>query len=60
MPLRKGEKAPQSNVWFRVLQYPLGRWLATQITPRMLVEESLRGSVENQAIVNDAMIDRYW
>ena len=60
MPLRKGEKAPQSNVGFRVLQYPLGRWLATQITPRMLVEESLRGSVENQAIVNDAMIDRYW
>ncbi|WP_422062493.1 alpha/beta fold hydrolase [Sphingopyxis sp.] len=60
MPLRKGEKAPESNVGFRVLQYPFGRWLATKITPRMLVEESLRGSVENQAIVDDAMIDRYW
>lgn len=60
MPLRKGEKAPQSNVGFRVLEYPFGRWLATQITPRMLVEESLRGSVEKQAIVDDAMIDRYW
>ena len=60
MPLRKGEKAPESNVGFRILQYPLGRWLATQITPRALVAQSLRGSVEKQAIVDDAMIDRYW
>ncbi|MDO9370464.1 MAG: alpha/beta hydrolase [Sphingopyxis sp.] len=60
MPLRKGEKAPPSNIGFRVLEYPFGRWLATQITPRSLVEESLRGSVAKQAIVDDAMIDRYW
>lgn len=60
MPLRPGEKAPPSNIGFRVLEYPFGRWLATQITPRSLVEESLRGSVEKQAIVDDAMIDRYW
>lgn len=60
MPLRKGEKAPPSNIGFRLLEYPFGRWLATQITPRALVEQSLRGSVENQAIVDDAMIDRYW
>lgn len=60
MPLRKGEKRPPSNVGFRVLEYPFGRWLATQITPRMLVEESLRGSIERQEIVDDAMIDRYW
>jgi pimeloyl-ACP methyl ester carboxylesterase len=60
MPLRKGEKAPPSNVGFRVLEYPFGRWLATQITPRMLVEQSLRGSVEKQAIVDEKMIDRYW
>src|SRR3546814_14700939 len=26
----------------------------------MLVEQSLRGSVEKQEIVDDAMIDRYW
>ncbi len=60
MPLRKGEKAPESNVGFRILKYPLGRWLATQITPRALVEQSLRGSVEKQAIIDDATIDRYW
>lgn len=60
MPLRPGEKAAPSNIGFRILQYPLGRWLATQITPRSLVEESLRGSVARQSIVDDAMIDRYW
>lgn len=60
MPLRKGEAPPPSNVGFRLLKYPFGRWLAGQITPRGLVEESLRGSVANQAIVDDAMIDRYW
>lgn len=60
MPLRRGEKRPESNIGFRVLEYPFGRWLATQITPRMLVEQSIRGSVEKQAIVDDVMIDRYW
>src|SRR3546814_3123303 len=60
MPLRKGEKRPESNVGFRILEYPIGRWLATRVTPRMLVEQSLRGSVEKQEIVDDAMIDRYW
>ena len=60
MPLRKGEKRPESNVGFRVLEYPFGRWLATRVTPRMLVEQSLRGSVEKQEIVDDKMIDRYW
>lgn len=60
MPLRKGEKRPPSNVGFRLLQYPFGRWLAGQITPRALVEKSLRGSVARQEIVDDAMVDRYW
>jgi pimeloyl-ACP methyl ester carboxylesterase len=60
MPLRKGEKAPESNVGFRTLKYPAGRWLATQITPRALVEQSLRGSVEKQAVVDEATVDRYW
>src|SRR3546814_15172546 len=60
MPLRKGERRPESNVGFRILEYPVGRWLATRVTPRMLVEQSLRGSVEKQDIVDDAMIDRYW
>lgn len=60
MPPRAGEAPPPSNIGFRILQYPFGRWLAGRITPRALVEKSLRGSVEKQAIVDDAMVDRYW
>lgn len=60
MPPRKGDKPPPSNIGFRILKYPAGRWLAGQITPRALVESSLRGSVERQDIVDDAMVDRYW
>src|SRR3546814_17535705 len=60
MPLRRGEKAAPSKIGFRILQYPCGRGLAGQITPRALVEKSLRGSVEKQVIVDDAMVDRYW
>src|SRR3546814_14023128 len=30
------------------------------MTPRSLVEKSLRGSVARQGIVDDAMSDRYW
>lgn len=60
MPLRAGEEPPPSNIGFRILQYRLGRWLASQITPRALVEQSLRASVARQEIVDDAMIDRYW
>jgi pimeloyl-ACP methyl ester carboxylesterase len=60
MPPRAGEKRPPSNIGFRILEHPLGRWLATRITPRALVEKSLRGSVAKQDIVDDAMVDRYW
>jgi pimeloyl-ACP methyl ester carboxylesterase len=60
MPLRKGEKGPESNLGFRLLKNPAGRWLAGQITPRSLVEKSLRQSVAKTGIVDDAMVDRYW
>ena len=32
----------------------------TRITPRSIVAKSLRQTVANQAIVSEAMIDRYW
>ena len=60
MPLRKGERAPEANLGFRLLKNPVGRWLAGQITPRSLVEKSLRQSVAKTGIVDDAMVDRYW
>lgn len=60
MPLRAGEKRPESNIGFRLLENPVGRWLSTRITPRVLIEKSLRGSVARQNVVDEAMIDRYW
>lgn len=48
---------------------PVGMWLAqtpgvatlmTKLTPRSLIASSLPSALSNQAIVDDAMIDRYW
>ena len=60
MPPRPGEKAAASNIGFRIMRNPVGRWLAGQITPRALVASSLEQSVSNQAVVTEAAIDRYW
>ena len=51
---------PAGNIGFRLAAMPGVNLLARQITPRSLVEKSLRQSLSNQAIVTQAMIDRYW
>ncbi len=53
------EKA-KGNIGFTIARTPGVARLMGQITPRSLVERSLRQSVSNQAIVTDAAIDRYW
>lgn len=60
MPPRAGDPPPPSNIGFRILRSPVGRWLGTQITPRSLVAQSLGQSVSNQAVVTDAAVTRYW
>jgi pimeloyl-ACP methyl ester carboxylesterase len=60
MPPRAGDPPPRSNIGFRIMRSPVGRWLGMQITPRSLIEQSLRQSVSNQAVVTDADVDRYW
>ncbi|MBY0422079.1 MAG: alpha/beta hydrolase, partial [Parvularculaceae bacterium] len=60
MPAREGDKAPASNIGFRLLRSPIGRALAEQITPRPLVKQSLLQSVSRKDIVTEQMIDRYW
>lgn len=60
IPPRSDEKPPQSNIGFRILRSPVGRWLGGQITPRFMIERSLRGSVSNQSVVTEEAIDRYW
>ncbi len=59
-PLREGEAAPPLNLGFRLMRDPMLRPLMSQITPRSLVEKSLQDTVADPAIVDDAMVDRYW
>lgn len=44
----------------RVAQTPLVRQLAEFVTPRSLVEQTLREGLYNQSVIDDQMIDRYW
>lgn len=55
-PNRKG----RGNIGFTLAATPGVNWLMRSITPRAIVERSLRESVSNQAVVTDAVVDRYW
>ncbi len=47
-------------IGFRIMQTPIVNRIGTQITPRSLIEASLRKTVTDQSRVTDAEIDRYW
>ena len=53
------EKA-KGNIGFTIARTPVLGRLMGQVTPRSLVERSLRQSVSNQAIVTPQAVDRYW
>lgn len=59
-PADPAEAPPPSNLGFRLVQNPLGRYLLQRITPRRLVEKSIRETVSVETIVNDAYVDRHW
>lgn len=48
------------NIGFKIAGMPGINRIVEQITPRSLIEQSLRQSVSVDSIVTDAMIDRYW
>ena len=48
------------NIGFAIARTPVLNRIVNIVTPRSLVERSLRGSVSNQQIVSDTMVDRYW
>ncbi len=57
--------APDSSpdsipIGFRIARMPVISQLMTKITPRSMVERSLRQTVSNQAMIDDAMVDRYY
>ena len=48
------------NIGFKIARMPVLRNLMLTVTPRAIVEQSLRQSVWNQAVVSDATVDRFW
>lgn len=57
MPEARPDRTP---IGFRLARMPVISDLMAKITPRSMIESSLRQSVTNQAIVDEAMIDRYY
>lgn len=56
-PRAGGERG---NIGFKLAATPGVNRLMQSITPRRIVERSLRQSVTNQAVVTEAAVDRYW
>ncbi len=48
------------NIGFTIAALPGMNRVMEHVTPRSLIERSLRQSVSNQAIVTPAAVDRYW
>jgi pimeloyl-ACP methyl ester carboxylesterase len=47
-------------IGFRIASMPVISTLMSKITPRSMIERSLRQSVSNQEMIDDAMVDRYY
>ena len=50
----------QLPLGFRIARMPVIRRLAEGITPRPLVEKTVRQTIYKQLVIDDRMIDRYW
>jgi len=53
-------KKSKGNIGFTLARTPVINRIMNYVTPRSMIEQSLRETVSNEAIVTDAMIDRYW
>jgi pimeloyl-ACP methyl ester carboxylesterase len=58
--IRDEEDDDSGNIGFAIARTPGLNRIAEQITPRSLIEQSLRETVSVQEIVTEEMIDRYW
>lgn len=48
------------NIGFTIARTPVVNRIMNHITPRSMIEKSLRQTVSNQDIVTDEAVDRYW
>lgn len=51
---------PPLNLGFKLMRNPLLRPLTTYITPRSIIKKSLQQTIDDDALVTEQMIDRYW
>lgn len=51
---------PKPPIGFRIARTPVLNQLMREITPRSVIEKSVRQSVSVQASVTPAVVDRYW
>lgn len=56
----KVKQEAEGNIGFSIARTPVLNQLIKHVTPRSLVEQSLRESVSNEDIVTDEAVDRYW
>ncbi|MEM8725298.1 MAG: alpha/beta hydrolase [Pseudomonadota bacterium] len=56
----KDEDDDGGNIGFAIARTPGINRIAEQITPRSLIEQSLRQSVTVQSVVTEEAVDRYW
>lgn len=55
------KKGPSSsNIGFKILATNWGKLLMQRLTPRFLIERSLKQTVVDDSIVSPEMVDRYW
>lgn len=55
-----GVKYPDPPIGIRMSRSPVLRNLIMRVTPRSVIEKTLKQSVTDPAVVTDKMIDRYW
>lgn len=59
-PKEDTQKRSSGNIGFKIAGMPGVNRIVEQVTPRSLIEKSLRQSVSVESIVTEPMIDRYW
>lgn len=51
---------PRLHLGARIMNSPVGRFVAQRITPRSVIRQSLLDNVADEAGVTEGMVDRYW
>lgn len=55
-----GDRSAPGNIGFTIARTAILNSIAEQVTPRWLIERSLKQSFANENVVSEAMVNRYW